>query len=220
MSELRTLGIAENTLVILMADNGPTTHNGPPGMAETLYRGGKGDYLEGGVRVPAMAWWPGVIAPGQTVGDIIHETDLFTTFARLAAATDYDQRVLRDAESSQLAHQIADPDVKPRESLLRQSAAGSHPIRKAEEGGRDRPVVDVERLFCRRILANELNSPLLHFRIEFHVVVMVWRAAKLTYRATLRAFKGENEAGRDANLHLCVGVFAEHFGVHDTGSQH
>jgi arylsulfatase A-like enzyme len=72
-----------------MADNGPMTHNGPPGMAETLYRGGKGDYLEGGVRVPAMAWWPGVIAPGQTVGDIIHETDLFTTFAHLAGATDY-----------------------------------------------------------------------------------------------------------------------------------
>jgi hypothetical protein len=36
-----------------------------------------------------MAWWPGVIAPGQTVGDIIHETDLFTTFAHLGGATDY-----------------------------------------------------------------------------------------------------------------------------------
>jgi arylsulfatase len=89
MTELQTLGIAENTLVILMADNGPMTHNGPPGMAETLYRGGKGDYLEGGVRVPAMAWWPGVIAPGQTVGDIIHETDLFTTFAHLAGAMEH-----------------------------------------------------------------------------------------------------------------------------------
>ena len=89
MEELKTLGIAENTLVILMADNGPMTHNGPPGMTETLYRGGKGDYLEGGVRVPAMAWWPSVIAPGQTVGDIIHETDLFTTFARLAGATEH-----------------------------------------------------------------------------------------------------------------------------------
>jgi arylsulfatase A-like enzyme len=89
MTELKTLGIAENTLVILMADNGPMTHNGPPGMTETLYRGGKGDYLEGGVRVPAMAWWPSVIAPGQTVGDIIHETDLFTTFAHLAGAMDY-----------------------------------------------------------------------------------------------------------------------------------
>jgi arylsulfatase A-like enzyme len=89
MTELKTLGIAENTLVILMADNGPMTHNGPPGMVETLYRGGKGDYLEGALRVPAMAWWPGVIAPGQTVGDIIHETDLFTTFARLGGATQY-----------------------------------------------------------------------------------------------------------------------------------
>jgi len=89
MAELKTLGIAENTLVILMADNGPFTHNGPSGMAETLYRGGKGDYLEGALRVPAMAWWPGVIAPGQTVGDIIHETDLFTTFARLGGATQY-----------------------------------------------------------------------------------------------------------------------------------
>jgi arylsulfatase A-like enzyme len=88
MDELKALGIAENTLVVLMADNGPMTHNGPPGMAETLYRGGKGDYLEGGVRVPAMAWWPGMIAPGQIVGDIIHETDLFTTFARLAGATE------------------------------------------------------------------------------------------------------------------------------------
>ncbi len=89
MDKLKELGIAENTLVILMADNGPMTHNGPPGMVETLYRGGKGDFLEGGVRVPAMAWWPGMIDAGQTVGDIIHETDLFTTFAHIAGATQY-----------------------------------------------------------------------------------------------------------------------------------
>jgi arylsulfatase len=72
-----------------MADNGPMVHNGPPGMNETLYTGGKGDYTEGGVRVPAIAWWPGVIEPGQVVGDIVHETDLFTTFAHLAGATEY-----------------------------------------------------------------------------------------------------------------------------------
>jgi len=89
MQELRELGIEENTLVILMADNGPMTHNGPPGMVETIYRGGKGDFLEGGVRVPAFARWPGVIDEGQIVGDIIHETDLFTTFANLAGAKQY-----------------------------------------------------------------------------------------------------------------------------------
>jgi hypothetical protein len=36
-----------------------------------------------------MAWWPGMIGPGQTVGDIIHETDLFTKFAHLGGATQY-----------------------------------------------------------------------------------------------------------------------------------
>ena len=85
---LRDEGIEENTLVILMADNGPMTHNGPPGMVETLYRGGKGDFTEGAVRVPFLVRWPGVIAPNQIVGDIVHITDLYTTFATLAGATE------------------------------------------------------------------------------------------------------------------------------------
>jgi arylsulfatase len=89
MKELDTLGIAENTLVVAMADNGPMVHNPPPGwgMLDLMYRGGKGDFLEGGVRVPAFASWPGMIDKGQTVGDIVHVTDLYTTFARLAGAT-------------------------------------------------------------------------------------------------------------------------------------
>ena len=89
ITELEELGIAENTLIIVMADNGPFTHHGPRGMNETLYRGGKGDFTEGGVRVPCIAYWPGTIGPNEIVGDILHVTDLFTTFARLAGATDY-----------------------------------------------------------------------------------------------------------------------------------
>jgi arylsulfatase len=91
MEELKQLGIAENTLFIAMADNGPMVHSPPPGwgMLPMLYRGGKGDFYEGGVRVPAFAWWPGVIKEGQVVGDIIHVTDLYTTFARLGGATKY-----------------------------------------------------------------------------------------------------------------------------------
>ena len=91
MDKLKELGIAENTLLVCMADNGPMSHNAPPGlgMEETIFRGGKGDFLEGGVRVPAQAWWPGTVEPEQIVGDIVHETDLFTTFARLGGATEY-----------------------------------------------------------------------------------------------------------------------------------
>ena len=88
MTKLKELGIAENTLIVAMADNGPMSHNSPPGtgFSETIFRGGKGDFTEGGVRVPAMAWWPGIIESGQVVGDMIHITDLFTTFAALGGA--------------------------------------------------------------------------------------------------------------------------------------
>ncbi|MEH6581646.1 MAG: sulfatase-like hydrolase/transferase [Halioglobus sp.] len=91
MEELKTLGIEENTIFVAMADNGPMSHNPPPGwaMTEIMYRGGKGDFTEGGVRVPAIAWWPGMIEEDQLVSDIIHVTDLFTTFANLGGATKY-----------------------------------------------------------------------------------------------------------------------------------
>ncbi|MBO9427372.1 sulfatase-like hydrolase/transferase [Labrenzia sp. R4_1] len=86
--KLAELGVAENTLIVAMADNGPMSHNPPPGtgFAETIFRGGKGDFLEGGVRVPAFAVWPGMIEAGSMPGDMIHITDLFTTFASLGGA--------------------------------------------------------------------------------------------------------------------------------------
>ena len=85
----RAQGLAENTLIVAMSDNGPMTHNPPPGagFGEGIFRGGKGDNTEGAVRVSAQAWWPGTIKPGQTAGDIIDVTDLYTTFARIGGAT-------------------------------------------------------------------------------------------------------------------------------------
>jgi len=88
--EVDRLGIADNTLVVLMADNGLMYHyEGASGLNQLIYRGGKTDHLEGGVRTDAFARWPGVIEPNSAAGDIIHVTDLYTTFARLAQATDY-----------------------------------------------------------------------------------------------------------------------------------
>ncbi|MGI9667892.1 MAG: sulfatase-like hydrolase/transferase [Acidimicrobiia bacterium] len=90
MDTLQELGIAENTIVVAHADNGPMVHNAPPGTGfnETVFRGGKSDYWEGGTRVAAFAWWPGMIEEGSIIGDMFHEVDLYTTFARLAGASD------------------------------------------------------------------------------------------------------------------------------------
>ena len=87
LDTLREEGIAENTLVVWISDNGPM-YAFYPNSGYTWLRGGKGDVLEGGVRVPAMAWWPGMIEPNQDPVDVLHLTDLFTTAARLGGALD------------------------------------------------------------------------------------------------------------------------------------
>jgi arylsulfatase len=89
-AEVERLGIAENTLVVFMADNGIfRQYAGTSGMSELIYRGGKAEHLEGGVRVDAFVRWPGAIEAGGAVGDIIHVSDLYTTFARIGQATDH-----------------------------------------------------------------------------------------------------------------------------------
>ena len=87
LETLKSEGIEENTLVVWISDNGPM-YAFYPNSGYSWLRGGKGDVLEGGVRVPAMAWWPGMIAPNQDPVDILHITDLFTTAARLGGALD------------------------------------------------------------------------------------------------------------------------------------
>ena len=88
--EVERLGIADNTLVVLMADNGLMYHyEGTSGLSQLIYRGGKTNHLEGGVRVDAFARWPGAIEANSAAGDIVHVSDLFTTFARVAQADQY-----------------------------------------------------------------------------------------------------------------------------------
>jgi arylsulfatase len=89
LDEMETLGVADNTFVIIMGDNGHfTKYSSGSGYTPMIYRGGKGDVTEGGVRVDAFARWPGMIEEGSIVGDIFHVADFFTSIARFAGATD------------------------------------------------------------------------------------------------------------------------------------
>jgi arylsulfatase len=89
MTEMDTLGIADNTLVVIMGDKGHVTKYSPgSGYTPMVFRGGKGSTLEGGVRVDAFVRWPGMIQADSVAGDIIHVSDLFTTIARLGEGMD------------------------------------------------------------------------------------------------------------------------------------
>ena len=88
MEEMEKLGVADNTVVIIMGDNGHfTKYSTQSGYSPMIFRGGKGATTEGGVRVDAFVRWPGMIESDSVVGDIVHVADLFTTIARLGGAT-------------------------------------------------------------------------------------------------------------------------------------
>ena len=87
LKTLVDLGIAENTLVVWSSDNGPMYTVHPHG-GYSLLPGTKGETREGGIHVPALAWWPGMIEPDQDPLDIVQITDWFTTFASITGSLD------------------------------------------------------------------------------------------------------------------------------------
>jgi arylsulfatase len=89
LNEMDKLRITDNTLVVIMGDNGHFTKYSPgSGFTPLVFRGGKAAVTEGGVRVDAFARWPGMIEADSIVGDIVHVADLFTSLARFGDATD------------------------------------------------------------------------------------------------------------------------------------
>lgn len=90
LDALKEKGIAENTLVIFTSDNGPDHYSIPdPDFfdANGPLRGYKYDQYEGGIRVPAIAHWPGTIKP-ETVSKLPWTfSDLLPTFADLGGCS-------------------------------------------------------------------------------------------------------------------------------------
>ena len=91
VAALEKAGQLENTLVFFLSDNGGSSppEGGKRGHRTAyngLLRDGKGSYYEGGIRVPAFAFWPGRIEAGRSTQALAHVTDLFPTFAKLAGA--------------------------------------------------------------------------------------------------------------------------------------
>jgi len=98
MEALEAAGVSENTFVFLTSDNGPWAempdrmfsegHIQPwdAGTSGPL-RGSKASTWEGGLRVPAIAWWPGRLPAGRSSPELGTVLDLFPTIAGLAGST-------------------------------------------------------------------------------------------------------------------------------------
>ena len=79
--------ILNNTLVMFTSDNGPSTEDNAPSDffdANGVFRGGKFELYEGGIHMPAVAYWPGTIAPGSVSNYRTDLADFMATAADLA----------------------------------------------------------------------------------------------------------------------------------------
>ena len=85
LDALRAAGIERNTVVLFTSDNGPWLPFRDHGGSAGPLKQGKGTTWEGGVRTPAIFWWPGTVRPGVVTG-IGSALDLLTTAASLSGA--------------------------------------------------------------------------------------------------------------------------------------
>ncbi|MGY8651272.1 MAG: sulfatase-like hydrolase/transferase, partial [Verrucomicrobiia bacterium] len=96
LATIEAEGISKETLVMFFCDNG--SGGGRRGSTalpgQLALRGGKGSVLEGGIRVPAVLRWPGVIRAGTTCSQLISAQDLFPTFAAAAGIEPANQKPL------------------------------------------------------------------------------------------------------------------------------
>ncbi len=83
LDELKSLGIEKDTLVVFTTDNGAETFTWPDG-GLTPFAGAKGTVLEGGMRVPMIARWPGRIPANRVENAIMSGLDWFPTLVSAA----------------------------------------------------------------------------------------------------------------------------------------
>lgn len=114
---LEETGQLENTFVFLTSDNGANEDLYPDNGFQP-WRGGKGTTWEGGVRVPGIVYWPGMIGPGRQSDGLFDLTDLFNTSLAIAGVEDSipDERYIDGID--QMSFLITDEGESKRDAVF------------------------------------------------------------------------------------------------------
>ena len=94
LAKLKEMGVEDNTIIVYSTDNGNELIMWPDG-GYAPFRGEKGTTWEGGVRVPCLIKYPGVIKPGSEFNGLQSHEDLFVTLAAAAGLPNLKQDFLK-----------------------------------------------------------------------------------------------------------------------------
>ncbi len=105
---LEAKGVADDTIIIFMTDNGGNAENKSKGGVRFMHnlplRNGKGSVYEGGVRVPLMVKWKDKVAPATRVNTPVICEDLFPTILQMAGVKNYD--VVQEVDGKSLVNLV------------------------------------------------------------------------------------------------------------------
>ncbi|MDE7116698.1 MAG: sulfatase [Muribaculaceae bacterium] len=112
-------GIADNTIIIFMSDNGGNSENkakgGVPHTQNLPLREGKASCYEGGIRVPLMVFWPGKTAAGTRLNTPVIAEDMFPTILEMAGIHKYS--TVQELDGKSLVRLITDGSRMAKEAM-------------------------------------------------------------------------------------------------------
>ncbi len=99
------MGLAENTIVLYLTDNGPMVCLFPDS-GTTPFRGEKNTNWDGGWRVPALIRWPGVVKPGTVFTDTFAGEDWLPTLLAAAGEPDITSKLLKGHKAGNTTYKV------------------------------------------------------------------------------------------------------------------
>lgn len=177
---LKELGIDDRTLVVYASDNG----RGPGRTPDQPLRGSKLTTWEGGIRVPCIAWGPGLgVKAGQTSSQLVHAMDWYPTLATFAGVKVPEGRVIDGRDIAPLLKGQCQTVPSATSNL---SLNTSVPLRRPwHPAGEWRDIVSQE----------EYHQAFFYHGSQGSLAAVRWDRWKLQLNPNLQLFDLENDPG-------------------------
>lgn len=187
---LERMGIEDNTIVIYASDNG----RGPGRTPEQKIRGRKLSTYEGGLRVPAIAWGPGLgLQAGAVSSAVVRAMDWYPTLATFAGIKVPEGRVIDGRDMSPLLK--GETTIVPPPGM-KKSLNASVPLRRRwNPPGEWAPLINF----------NEYNDAFFYHGSQGALAAVRWRNWKLYLNPTLQLYDlakdlGESKPARNRDI--------------------